>query len=134
MQLYNYLVRHVIVMLLFPYMTSFLMTTCERLISETTINRNNCKTMSNIETKFGGSWIFLEVFSSVNCMYCILKIVMLHGRPNICVQAEIDLWTARPPVLVVMIYASLARTLIIIWKPYRSILILLTNYRTRWWW
>jgi len=46
----------------------------------------------------------------------------------------IDLSTAHPPVLVFMIYASLAWILIIIWKPYRSIIILLTNYRTRWWW
>jgi len=73
MQLYKYLVRHVIVMLLFPYMTSFLMTTCERLISETTINRNNCKTMSNIETKFGGSWIF---FGSV----FLCKLHVLHFK------------------------------------------------------
>ena len=38
----------------------------------------------------------------------------------------IDLSTARPPVLVFMIYASLTLILIIIWKPYRSIIILLT--------
>ena len=43
----------------------------------------------------------------------------------------VDLLTARPPVLVFMIYASLAWILNIIWKPYRSILILLTNNRTR---
>ena len=39
----------------------------------------------------------------------------------------INLSTARPSVLVFMICASLAWILIIIWKPYRSILILLTN-------
>jgi len=46
----------------------------------------------------------------------------------------IDLSTARTPVLVFIIYASLASILIIIWKPYRSIIILPTNYRTRRWW
>jgi len=35
----------------------------------------------------------------------------------------LDLSTARPPVLVFMINASLAWILIIIWKPYRSIII-----------
>jgi len=39
-------------------MTSFPMTTCVLSFSETTINRNNIKTMSNIEMKFGGSWNF----------------------------------------------------------------------------
>jgi len=43
----------------------------------------------------------------------------------------IDLSTARPPVLVCMIYTSLAWILIIISKPYRSNIILLTNYWTR---
>jgi len=38
--------------------------------------------------------------------------------------------TARPPVF--MIYTSLAWILIIIWKPYRSILTLLTIYWTSW--
>ena len=49
-------------------------------------------------------------------------------------DSTINLSTARPHALVFMIYASLAWTLIIIWKPYRSIIISLTNYRTRWWW
>jgi len=52
----------------------------------------------------------------------------------ITMHSAIDLSTARPPVLVLMIYASLAWILIKIWKPHRSIIILLTNYRTRWWW
>jgi len=43
----------------------------------------------------------------------------------------IDLSTTHPPVLVFMIYASVAQILIIMRKPYRSIIILLTNYRTR---
>jgi len=49
-------------------------------------------------------------------------------------HTSIDLSTTRPPIQVFMIYASLAWIPIIIWKPYRSIIILLTNYRTRWWW
>jgi len=54
--------------------------------------------------------------------YC--EIILIHWTFN---------WsTARPPALVFMIYASLTWILIIIWKPYRSIIILLTNYRTRW--
>ena len=47
---------------------------------------------------------------------------------------RIDLSTASPPALVFMIYASFVWILIIIWKPCRSNIILLTNYRTRWWW
>ena len=53
---------------------------------------------------------------------------------NIDTWEPIDLSTARSPVLVFMIYASLPWILIIIWEPYRSIIILLTNYRTRWLW
>ena len=46
-----------------------------------------------------------------------------------CIHILIDLSTACPPVLVFMIYASLAWLLIITWKPYRSIMILLTIIR-----
>jgi len=55
-------------------------------------------------------------------------------------QAGIDPSTARPPVLglgfIHVIYPSLAWILIIILKPFCSIIIhvLLTKYLTRWWW
>jgi len=67
-------------------------------------------------------------------MCFILTIVIFTDFFTSLHQQVIDLSSARPPVLVFMIYASLARILIIIWKPYRSIIILLTNYLTRWWW
>jgi len=52
--------------------------------------------------------------------------------PETKVNTRLQL-AARPPSLVYIIYASLDWILIIIWKPYCSIKILLTNYWTSWW-
>ena len=80
----------------------------------------------------------MDFFSkNLKCEYIrcfILTTVIFTNFFTSLHQQVIDLSTTRPPVLVFMIYVSLARILIIIWKPYRSIIILLTNYRTRWWW
>ena len=62
------------------------MTTCERSFSESTINRNNCKTMSNIETKFGGSWNF--------CVF-IGKLHVLHYKNSLVTWSAECLGTGR---------------------------------------
>ena len=58
--------------------------------------------------------------------------VDLNFREKIVNYQSIDLSTARTPVLDFIIYASLDWILILIWKPKSSIIISLTNDRTRW--
>ena len=82
---------------------------------------------------------YFLAYTDVNCFIKIKWIVYHYGKYKVwyiykftdCIYRY---QTCQYLTYLSMIYVSLAWILIIIWKPYRSIINLQTNYRTRWWW